>query len=79
MKIYDAYKYIQFDLVQQKEKTQIYAVRNIKSQLILGYVAWHCGWRQYCFGPTLMQETIYSEGCLKDIADFIKQLMDARK
>ena len=73
------YEYIQFDLVKQNEKTQIYAVRNIKSQFILGYVAWHCGWRQYCYGPMIEEETIYSEGCLKDIAEFIKQLMDDRK
>lgn len=75
------YEYIQFDLAVQddKKKTQTYAVRNIKSQIVLGFVAWHCGWRQYCFGPIIIEETIYSEGCLKDIADFIRQLMDERK
>jgi hypothetical protein len=75
------YEYIQFDLVvkDDNKKTDIYAVRNIRSGMILGYVAWHCGWRQYCYGPMIEEETIYSEGCLKDIAEFIKQLMDDRK
>jgi hypothetical protein len=71
------YKYIKFDLVLQKEKTLVYDVRNIKSQIILGTISWYSHWRQYIFSP--WKEVIFSEGCLKDIADFIKQLMDERK
>ena len=73
------YEYIQFDLVVQddKKKTQTYAVRNIKSQFILGWVKWYGPWRQYCFFTD--GNTIFSEGCLKDIELFIKELMDERK
>jgi len=73
------YKYIQFDLVEQDEtkKTQAYTVRNISLQIILGYIKRYGAWRQYCFFP--MIGTIYGEGCLKDVADFVKQLMEDRK
>ena len=67
-------KFIEFNLVEQKKKTSIYAVRNIKSQSIIGWVKWYPNWRQYCFFPEL--ETIYSDGCLKDIIDFIRELND---
>jgi len=73
------YEYIEFNLVQQKEKTSVYAVRNTKSQAILGFVAWHCAWRQYCFGPIIAEQTIFSAGCLGDIKDFIGQLTKERK
>ena len=67
-------KYIEFNLVQQKPKTQVYAVRNIKSQMILGYVQWHCSWRQYCFFPTQLSELVFSNGCLQGIIEFINSL-----
>ena len=38
---------------------------------ILGLVVWYSGWRQYIFQPAA--NTDYSFGCLKDIANFIKQ------
>lgn len=62
-------KYIQFDLVEQRIKTSIWAVRNIKSQMIIGYIKWKPTWRQYTFEPLL--DTVYSKGCLQDIIDFI--------
>lgn len=62
-------KYIQFDLVEQKPKTSVWAVRNIKSQSIIGYIKWYCAWRQYCFFPET--ETLYSAGCLQDIINFM--------
>lgn len=67
-------KYIEFNLIEQKPKTQVYAVRNIKSQLVIGLIKWHCAWRQYCFFPTHFSETVFSNGCLQDIIDFINQL-----
>ena len=65
-------KFIEFNLVEQKKKTSIYAVRNIKSQSIIGWIKWYGAWRQYCFFPE--PETIYSDGCLKDIIDFIREI-----
>jgi len=65
-------KYIEFNLVMQKPKTAVYAVRNIKSHYILGYIQWHCTWRQYCFYPD--SNCVFSAGCLKDIIDFMEGL-----
>jgi len=70
-------KYIEFNLVQQKPKTGVYAVRNIKSQSIIGWVKWYPYWRQYCFFPE--PETVYSVGCLQDIVEFKKSLSPTRK
>ena len=64
------YKYIQFDLVEQKSKTGVYNCSNIKSGDVLGQVKWH--WRQYCYFPSC--PAIYSKGCLENIIDFIKRL-----
>ena len=65
-------KYIEFNLVEQKPKTSVYAVRNISSQLIIGWIKWYGAWRQYCFFPE--ENTIFSKGCLQEIIEFIKKL-----
>lgn len=70
-------KYIEFNLVAHNGVTQVYAVRNIKSQLIIGWIKWNGAWRQYCFYPE--SETLYSEGCLTDICNLIIQLMNERR
>jgi len=44
---------------------------------VLGEIKWHSSWRQYCYFPTI--QAVYSVGCLNDISQFIKQLMDERK
>ncbi len=62
-------KYIEFNLVQQKPKTSIYAVRNIKSQDIIGWIKWYPQWRQYCFFPE--PNCIFSVDCLECIIKFI--------
>jgi hypothetical protein len=65
-------QYIEFNLVLQKPKTMVYAVGNIKSQSIIGYIQWHGPWRQYCFFPEV--HCVFSKGCLKDIIDFLNSL-----
>jgi len=70
-------KFIEFNLVQQlgtlkKPKTGVYAVRNIKSQQIIGWIKWYSHWRQYCFFPE--PETVYSKGCLKDTINFMEEI-----
>jgi penicillin-binding protein-related factor A (putative recombinase) len=69
-------KYIDFELVEQKPKTSVYVIRNIHSQMIIGYIKWYAQWRQYCFFP--LENAVYSVGCLKDIIDFVEQLMKER-
>lgn len=76
------YKYIYFrDCSGHMDSLKIYACRNSKSHGILGYVKWYGAWRGYCFFPTLAlgAELVFSAGCLTDIADFIKQLMETHR
>lgn len=73
------YEYIKF--VKQhtpRRKTGMYVCKT-KDNFRLGIVKWYSPWRRYCYFPTACGNSIYSEGCLKDIIDFIKQLMDLRK
>lgn len=71
------YEYIHFKLdvtASKGRKTNIYAILSKSSNHILGYIKWYGAWRQYCFYPN--GETVYNVGCLDDIKDFIKQLME---
>ncbi len=73
-------KYITFEIVEKdniKRKTLKYKVKNISCGFVLGEIAWYVGWRQYCFFPSA--NTVFSSGCMDDINNFIKQLMDERK
>ncbi len=63
-------KYIEFVFVLQKTKTAVYAVKNIKSQNIIGRVKWYSCWRQYCFFPE--SNTTWSTGCLREVMNFSK-------
>ncbi len=71
------YQYIRF--VQAPplsgRKTSVYSVLNIRSADQLGIIEWYGA--QYVFHP--FPRTVYSAGCLKDIEDFIGQLMAGRK
>ncbi len=69
--------YIEFDIIAEKPKTMVWAVRNISSQVIIGYIKWYPAWRQYCFFPEA--DTIFSVGCLNDINKFIINKMNLRK
>lgn len=72
------YQYLTFDKTEkQPVKTSKWNCRNRKSQTILGEIKWHSAWRQYCYFPTV--QAVYSDDCLKDISDFIKQLKEYHK
>ena len=73
------YKYIRFEEItpDTKRKTKVFALMTTSNDYILGEVEWYPSWRQYCFFPT--STTVFSPGCLDDIAHFLKQLMDERK
>ena len=66
------YKYIEFIIKEQKPKTKVFSCLNINNQYELGIVKWHGPWRQYCYFPTTA--AMYSQGCMKDISSFIKEL-----
>jgi len=40
----------------------------------LGVIKWYGPWRQYCFYPE--PETIFSRGCLADIATYLEKIME---
>lgn len=69
--------YIEFELIEQKPKTMVFSVNNKKSEINLGTIKWFSSWRQYCFFP--IEETIFSQGCMKEIQDYIQKLMEGRK
>lgn len=68
------YEYIEMNLIEQddRKKTQTFAVRNISTQLVIGYVKWNGAWRQYCFYPE--GNTVWSRSCLMDVQDFLCKL-----
>lgn len=72
-----SYEYIQFEEIESPptNKTKKFSCMNIKSGIELGMVRWHGAWRQYCYFPTI--QAVYSEGCLKDICDFIAMLKES--
>ena len=49
----------------------VYLVRNSKSDVILAGLAYFPKWRQYIV-DYFAENTIFSSGCLADIADFLK-------
>lgn len=73
------YKHIHFEDVSylyHKRTTSTWYCLNGKN-IQLGRIEWYSPWRQYCF--TVYTGIVLNAGCLKDIADFIKQLMEERK
>ncbi len=71
------YEYIRFVVIPAAGKTSQWTCQNIRHGETLGKVAWNGAWRQYCYES--WGQAVYSAGCLRDIADFIRQLMEARK
>lgn len=68
------YQYLHFVQVRQLPKTAVWSCRTNRSNDELGEIKWYPAWRQYCYFPTV--QAVYSDGCLSDIADFIKQLAE---
>ncbi len=78
MEINTKYKHVVFKLVTNKPKTSAWECYN-KNDMDdeIGEVKWYFQWRQYCYFPAPF--CVFSRGCLKDIANFIEQLMNQRK
>lgn len=81
-----AYQYIYFiERPNPGKKTKRYTCHNNRSSIELGTVRWESKWRQYVFEVPLVQPeypawwVYFSRGCLRDIIDFIDQLMEERK
>ena len=69
-------KYMEFDLVGDTGKTEIWNVISKKNEFILGQIKWHGPWRQYCFFPS--PHTVFNPACMSDIQKAIKILMEKR-
>jgi hypothetical protein len=70
-------KYIHFQLLEKKTKTNVYLCLNNKSKDCLGPIKWYPSWRQYCFFPSV--NTVFNKGCMEDINGFIDQVETERK
>jgi len=58
-------------------KTQVANIFTTKDEDYLGTVKWKRGWRQYAYFPAPC--TLYNDGCLRAIADFLKEMNDSHK
>jgi hypothetical protein len=70
-KVLEDRTHIRFNLIKELEKTNIYGVFT-KTDDLIGIVKWYPRWKQYCFFPD--KETIWNNGSLKDLQNFIKQV-----
>jgi hypothetical protein len=61
----------------EKRKTNWFRVKAIKDDVILGYIQWRNGWREYVFQP--LDNMQFSFECLSQIANFIDKKMLERK
>ncbi len=68
-------KYINFEFLEKKPKTVVYAVVNIKYGNYLGIIKWYPAWRKYCFFSN-DGNYIYDTICLNEISEFMQGLMD---
>ena len=70
-------KWIEFVLIKQGEKTNVWNVDVKSNKATLGQIKWYSGWRKYSFFPLL--GTLYEPTCLRDIASFIEEQMNIRR
>ena len=71
------FQYIRFMQKESIGKTSIWSCRNIHHGDELGIIKWHSAWRTYCYFPTV--QAVYSQGCLKNIVEFIDNLLAERR
>jgi len=72
-------KYMDAEVVEEKPKTKVYALKSKHYGDVLGYVKLFAPWRQYCLYVPPEVETWWSRGCLEDVNRFITSLMEERK
>jgi hypothetical protein len=72
-------KWLYFELIEKKPKTNVFAVMSKCGDFMLGIIKWYPAWRHYCFFPTFEEETVYSDRCLKSISEFITELNGKHK
>ncbi len=60
-------------------KTKKFEVYNKEYNELLGRIKWYGAWRQYAFMPESKKELVFEKTCLKDISEFLNNLMNERK
>lgn len=60
--------WITFVEIDPAPKTKRWSVVNKNTMETLGTVSWFGRWRRYAFTP--MENTVFEQDCLRDIADF---------
>jgi len=66
------YQFIHFEKIEDGGQKSSYSCHSNKTNDELGRVSWYPRWRQYVFWSG--DDTLFSVGCLSDIAEFIKQV-----
>lgn len=63
--------------VSPKAKTSMFRVDNKRGGYEIAYIRFYPQWRQYVLEP--LHDTVYSTGCLRDIASFMEELNRERR
>ena len=66
------YKYFEFIHDTDTNSWICKTNKKVGATFTLGTVEYYPPWKQYCYFPS--GDTVYSDTCLKDIADFLQQL-----
>jgi hypothetical protein len=72
-------KWIEFHEVDMpNRKTKVFLVYNKENfEVPIGEIRWYGAFRKYAFYP--QPNTVYENVCMKDITNFLEELMDERK
>ena len=81
VEVVKSYKYLLMSLIPKKNKnarTDTFLMTN-KSGDLIGLIWWRNGFRQYVFTTHTKYAIDLSRSCMRDICNFIDELMDKRK
>ena len=69
--------FVEVECLERPRKTKVFKVKTKEGDSVLGTIKWFGRWRKYSFYPHM--DTIFEQTCLRDIAQFIDELMLKRK
>ena len=76
-KLIHSTRYLEFWLVKELPKTNVYFVVNRSKDTHLGEIRWFPTWRQYTFMPE--PETIWNKDCLRQVVEFLEEIERERR
>ncbi len=62
--------------IREGQKTERWNIETKEDEDLLGEVRWFGRWRRYAFFPASL--CVFEQTCLREIADFIEEIMRAR-